>query len=79
MVPGAQKATIDWREVGRRIRRIRGLYTSQSRFALEIGVSQGQLSRYEQGRGEIGAEALWRLSRRSGRSIEWFLTGKEKV
>jgi transcriptional regulator with XRE-family HTH domain len=78
MVHGVANTTIEWREVGRRIREIRGLYKSQSEFALEIGVSQGQLSRYEQGHSEIGAEVLLRLSRKSGRSIEWFLTGRNK-
>ena len=77
MVRGTEKANVDWSAVGRRIREIRGLYLSQSQLALEIGVSQGQLSRYEQGRSEIGAEVLLRLSRRSRRSIEWFLTGKD--
>jgi len=48
-------------------------------FALELGVSQGQLSRYEKGRSEIGAEVLMRLSRLSGRTIEWLLTGRDKL
>jgi len=40
---------------------------------------QGQLSRYEQGRSEIGAEVLLRLARRSGKTIEWLLTGKNSA
>jgi transcriptional regulator with XRE-family HTH domain len=47
----------------------------QAQFARELGISQGQLSRYEQGRNEIGAEILLRLARRSGKTIEWLLTG----
>jgi transcriptional regulator with XRE-family HTH domain len=79
MARGGEKTTIDWRAVGRRVREIRGLDAGQTQFALEIGVSQGQLSRYEQGRSEIGAEVLLRLSRLSGRSIEWIITGRDKL
>ena len=63
----ARKSEIDWKAVGRRVR------------ALELGVSQGQLSRYEQGSSEIGAHVLLRLARKSGKTIEWVLTGKNKV
>ena len=72
------KSLINWRAVGRRVRELRGLDANQAGFALEIGVSQGQLSRYEKGTSEIGAEALLRLARNSGKSIEWLLTGIER-
>ncbi len=71
-----RKSEIDWNAVGRRVRELRGYDTNQAQFAAEIGVSQGQLSRYEQGSSEIGAEVLLRLSRISRQSIEWILTGK---
>jgi transcriptional regulator with XRE-family HTH domain len=74
-----KKSLINWRAVGRRVRELRGLAANQADFALEIGVSQGQLSRYEKGTNEIGAEALLRLARKSGKSIEWLLTGIERV
>jgi len=51
----------------------------QAQFAREICVSQGQLSRYEQGRSEMGAEVLLRLARKTGKTIEWLLTGKDSV
>jgi transcriptional regulator with XRE-family HTH domain len=70
------KAEIDWKAVGRRVREIRGFETNQAVFAVELGVSQGQLSRYEQGTSEIGAAVLLRLARMSGKTIEWLLTGK---
>ena len=44
-------------------------------FARRIGVSQGTLSKYEQGRAEIGAEVLLRIAREFKRTIEWQLTG----
>jgi transcriptional regulator with XRE-family HTH domain len=71
-----KKAEINWKEVGRRIRELRGFEKNQAQFAKDLGVSQGQLSRYEQGSTEIGAEVLLNLQRISGRSIEWLLTGK---
>jgi transcriptional regulator with XRE-family HTH domain len=73
------KCEIDWKAVGRRIRMLRGFEINQAQFALALGVSQGQLSRYEQGRSEIGAVILLRLARKSGKTMEWLLTGKNRV
>jgi len=73
------KPAIDWKAVGRRVRELRGFEIIQAQFARELGISQGQLSRYEQGRSEIGAEILLRIARRSGKTIEWLLTGKDSV
>jgi transcriptional regulator with XRE-family HTH domain len=67
---------IDWKAVGRRLRELRGFDTTQADFAGQLEVSQGQLSRYEKGKSEIGAEVLLRISHRFGKSIEWLLTGK---
>lgn len=75
----AAKYGIDWPAVGRRLRELRGFNTPQAQFAVELGVSQGQLSRYEQGGSEMSADVLLRLARRSGRTIEWLLTGKDKL
>ena len=75
-MPASTKAEIDWKAVGRRVREIRGFEANQAEFAHELGVSQGQLSRYEQGSSEIGAAVLLRLARASGKTIEWLLTGK---
>jgi transcriptional regulator with XRE-family HTH domain len=73
------KSAIDWKAVGRRVRELRGFETVQAQFACELGISQGQLSRYEKGRSEIGAEILLRIARRSGKTVEWLLTGKDRV
>jgi transcriptional regulator with XRE-family HTH domain len=78
-MPGSAKAEIDWKVVGRRIRELRGFETNQADFARQIGVSQGQLSRYEQGSSEISAVVLLHLARKSGKTIEWLLTGREKA
>jgi transcriptional regulator with XRE-family HTH domain len=74
----SKQTEIDWKSVGRRLREIRGFDANQALFADELGVSQGQLSRYEQGRSEIGAAVLLRLARKSGKTIEWLLTGNDK-
>lgn len=71
-----RKSSVNWKAVGRRIREMRGFETNQSDFARQLGVTQGQLSKYEKGISEIGAEVLLRLARKSGRSIEWWLTGE---
>ena len=78
-MPVSRKADIDWRSVGCRVREIRGFESNQAAFARELGVSQGQLSRYEKGISEIGAAVLLRLARKSGKTIEWLLTGSEKT
>lgn len=68
---------IDWLAVGRRVRELRGFDTTQAELAARLGVSQGYLSSLEHGRTEIGAEALLRISREFGKSIEWLLTGEK--
>ena len=76
MTTGRQHG-IDWKAVGKRIRVLRGTGKTQKEFARELGVSQGQLSRYEQGASEVGPEVLLRISQKFGKSIEWVLTGSE--
>jgi transcriptional regulator with XRE-family HTH domain len=69
--------SVDWENVGRRIRELRGFYMTQEEFARRIGVSQGHLSYIERGEKEIGAEILLRISRKFGKSIEWLLAGED--
>ena len=78
-MPNVRKLEIDWKAVGRRVRELRGFDVHQAQFARELRVSQGQLSRDEQGRSEMGAEVLLRLASKSGKTIEWLLTGKDRV
>jgi len=68
---------IDWRAVGRRLRELRGFDMNQAEFARDLGISQAQLSRYEKGKSEMGAEVLLRISRKFGKSMEWVLTGED--
>lgn len=71
------KSVIEWKAVGRRLRELRGFDVTQKEFARKLRISQGQLSRYEKGDSEIGAEVLLRISRRFGKSVEWILTGRK--
>jgi transcriptional regulator with XRE-family HTH domain len=45
-------------------------------FAQDTGSTAVQLSRYEQGSSEMGAEVLLRLTRISREGIDWILTDK---
>lgn len=72
------KGQVDWEAVGQRVRELRGLYTKQKDFARALGISQNYLSVIEHGNAEIGAEVLLRISRATGRSLEWLLTGQER-
>jgi transcriptional regulator with XRE-family HTH domain len=78
-MPASRELEIDWKLVGRRLREIRGFGVNQAEFAKELGISQGQLSRYEQGSSEIGAAVLVRLAQKSGKTIEWLLTGRDTL
>jgi transcriptional regulator with XRE-family HTH domain len=73
--PG-KAVSVEWVNVGRRIRELRGLYMTQEELARRVGVSQGHLSHMEHGEKEIGAEILLRISREFGKSLEWLLTGE---
>jgi transcriptional regulator with XRE-family HTH domain len=72
-------AKIDWKAVGRRLRELRGFDAKQEKFARELGISQGQLSRYEKGKSDMSAEILLRISQRCGKSMEWILTGRDRA
>jgi transcriptional regulator with XRE-family HTH domain len=67
----------DLKSLGRRIREIRGFDTSQEDFALRLGISQSQLSKYERGLIAPGADVLLRLKKQFGVSIDWLLTGEK--
>jgi transcriptional regulator with XRE-family HTH domain len=70
------KPATNWKAVGKRLRELRGFEMTQKQLARELQVSQGQLSRYEKGESEIGADVLLRISRRFEKTIEWLLTGE---
>ena len=68
---------LDWKAVGERLRQLRGFHANQADFARELRISQSQLSRYETGESEMGAEVLLRVAQKFGKRIEWLLTGKD--
>jgi transcriptional regulator with XRE-family HTH domain len=52
---------------------------TQADFANRVGISQAYLSNVERGHVEVGAEILLRIGYEFNRSVEWLLTGEEKL
>jgi transcriptional regulator with XRE-family HTH domain len=50
---------------------------NQADFAKTLGISQGQLSKYEVGQSAPTLEILLNLKVHSGKSVDWILTGGE--
>ena len=73
-----QKAKLDLRSIGRRIRELRGFDMTQEEFARRIGVAQSHLSALEHGEREPGSSVLLAISREFGKSVDWLLTGEER-
>lgn len=63
--------------LGRRLRQLRGFYTTQEEFAERLGISQSQLSKYERGVVAPPADVLLLIKERCHVSIDWLLTGEE--
>ena len=73
--PRVGKGRVKLKEMGRRIRSLRGS-ENQTPFARALGITQGQLSRYEKGTAAPSLDSLVRLKKSTGRSIGWIITGK---
>jgi transcriptional regulator with XRE-family HTH domain len=69
------RAQIDLRAIGRRIRELRGFDMTQAQFARRIGVTQSYLSALEHGEKEPGSAVLLAISKESRKSVDWLLTG----
>ena len=69
---GSQEISL--KHIGERIRQLRGK-ESQTTLAAYLGITQGQLSRCEKGLGTPSLAVLLRLKKRSGKSVDWILTG----
>ena len=70
------KAILDLKAIGSRVRSLRGR-VRQQKFALELGLSQGQLSKVERGKGVPTLELLLGLSAKFGKSIDWIVRGED--
>jgi DNA-binding transcriptional regulator YiaG len=73
------QSRFDLKAIGRRIREIRGFDLTQSEFGKILGIGQTQLSKYEMGQSAPTMEMLLKLKAYSGKSIDWIVTGEEKV
>ena len=66
-----------WKQqIGSRIRKIRGFDQQQKELAETLGITQSNLSKIERGELAPTTENLVRLSRISGRSIDWIINGE---
>lgn len=70
------RAQIDLRAIGRRIRELRGFDMTQAQFARRIGVTQSYLSALEHGEKEPGSAVMLAIGEAFGKSIDWLLTGR---
>ena len=77
MSNGVLQLEINWQNVGRRVRDLRGYYTKQSDLAAAIGGAQSTISAIERGQKEVGTTILLRLARPFGKSVDWPLCGDE--
>ena len=74
--PRRSQSEVDLHALGQRIRQLRGENT-QEEFAGVLGISQAQLSKYELGQSALPLTVLAKLAKRSGRTADWILTGKD--
>jgi transcriptional regulator with XRE-family HTH domain len=65
----------DLKAIGLRIRALRGS-TRQEELALELGISQGQLSKVERGRTPPTLEMLLFLASRFETTLDWIVRGE---
>ena len=66
----------DLKAIGLRIRKLRG-DLRQEDLALQLGVSQGQLSKVERGRIAPTLEMLLAVASRFSKSLNWIVRGAE--
>jgi transcriptional regulator with XRE-family HTH domain len=70
------RSKLDLKAIGLRIRGLRG-DLRQEDLALQLGVSQGQLSKVERGRIAPTLEMLVALANRFSKSLNWIVRGAE--
>jgi transcriptional regulator with XRE-family HTH domain len=60
----------DLKNIGRRIREIRGFDLTQTQFGKRLGIGRTMLSKYEKGQASPTLDVLLRLKAYSGKSID---------
>ena len=77
MCPRARFVRVDLKAMGRRIRGLRGDVRQQD-LAVQLGISQAQLSKIESGAIAPSVACLLWLSLEFNKSIHWIVTGEER-
>jgi transcriptional regulator with XRE-family HTH domain len=73
--PRRSDSDVDLRALGSRLRELRA-QTTQEEFAIFLGISQAQLSKYELGQSAPPLGVLIKVAEKYGKSTDWILTGK---
>jgi transcriptional regulator with XRE-family HTH domain len=66
---------VNWRDIGRRLRQVRGDAT-QVEFGKALGVVQNVVSRYERGQVRPPLEYLVAVARYGNITLDWLIGGK---
>lgn len=73
---GRKKSTYNLKEIGRRIRQIRGFDMTQEEFAKLIGTTQTMVSKYEKGLSAPPIEVILRIAEVGNTTVDWILKGE---
>jgi len=74
-LPSKQQSA-DLKGIGSRVRKLRG-EIFQEELAAYLGISQGQLSKIENGKLAPSLDILIKLSYKFGKSLDWIAKGSE--
>jgi len=66
---------VDLKQIGRRIREIRGFDLNQAEFGTLIGIGQSQVSKYERGEILPPVEILLGIAALGEKTVDWILKG----
>lgn len=69
------RAKLDLKAIGSRIRALRA-DIRQEEFSIQIGISQGQLSKVERGQLAPTLEIVLRLAVRFNKTLDWLVRGE---
>lgn len=72
------QGTVNWEDISRRLRGVRGLAT-QIEFGKALGVGQNIVSRYERGRVKPPLDYLVAVARHAKVTLDWLILGEKTL